>query len=431
MTVLIKQASIICDKSPFNGSTKDILITDGIISSIADSINRAADLTIEEPGLEVSVGWIDIFSHFCDPGYEYKETLESGAMAAAAGGFTDVLLVPNSLPVVHNKSQVEYITQRSRDLPVNLLPIGAITKNTEGKELAEMYDMRQSGAAAFSDGIHAIQSPGILLKALQYVQAFHGTVIHMPDDKTIGTHGLVNEGIISTQLGLPGKPAVAEELMIARDIEILRYCTQTSAGQIDTVNRGSQLHITGVSTEKGLALIAAAKKEGLSITCSVAPYHALFCDEDLVTYDTNLKVNPPLRNRRDMLAIQQALLAGDIDCIASHHLPQNWDNKVCEFEYAKYGMLGLQTMFAAMREIGMTTSAFVEMQTTAARNIFRLSLPALVEGCRASLTLFNSTAEYIFEASAIQSKSKNSPFIGKKLKGKIKGIINGDKQVIF
>ena len=419
MTVLIKQASIICNNSPYNGSNKDIFIKDGIISSIADNINEQADLIIDEPGLQASAGWMDIFSNFCDPGYEYKETLESGAMAAAAGGFTDVMLIPNSVPTVHNKSQVEYIVQRANMLPVNLLPIGAVTKNTEGKELAEMYDMRQSGAAAFSDGTNAIQSPGILLKALQYVQAFDGTIIQMADDKTIGTYGLINEGIISTQLGLPGKPVIAEELMIARDIEILKYAS------------GSRLHITAVSTQKGIQLISAAKKEGLNISFSVTPYHVLFCDEDLVTYDTNLKVNPPLRTRKDMLAVQQALLNGEVDCIASHHLPQNWDNKVCEFEYAKYGMLGLQTMFSVMMNIGVTVTDFVKMQTVNARNIFGIDSTTIAEGNKACITLFNPSTEFLFEEKNIQSRSKNSPFIGKTLRGKVKGIINGTKQQFF
>ncbi|MEP6675723.1 MAG: dihydroorotase, partial [Ferruginibacter sp.] len=391
---------------------------DGMISSIADSINEKADLVINEPGLHASIGWMDIFSNFCDPGYEYKETLESGAMAAAAGGFTDVLVLPNSNPAVHNKSQVEYILQRSAVLPVNLLPIGSVTKNTEGKELAEMYDMKQSGAVAFSDGINALQSPGILLKALQYVQAFDGTIIQMPDDKSIGTHGLINEGIISTQLGLPGKPAIAEELMIARDIELLRYS-------------GSKLHITAVSTAKGIELINNAKKEGLHISCSVTPYHVLFCDEDLVTYDTNLKVNPPLRSRADMMAIQQALLNGSIDCIASHHLPQNWDNKICEFEYAKYGMIGLQTMFSAMMSIGLPVGDFVQMQTTAARNIFGIVSPPLEEHQKACITLFDPAKDFLFEEKDIQSRSKNSPFISKMLRGKVKGIINGTKQQFF
>ena len=218
MTVLIKQAHIISPSSPYHGQTKDILIKDGLITEIADQVRLEADQTIAYTGMCASIGWMDIFADFADPGFEYRETLETGAAAAAAGGFTDVMLLPNSKPVVDNKSQVEYIIQKSHNLAVNLHPIGAITKNAEGSALSEMYDMRQTGAIAFSDGTHAVQSPGILLKALQYVMAFDGTLIQLPGDKSIGNTGLINEGIVSTRLGLPGKPAIAEELMVSRDI---------------------------------------------------------------------------------------------------------------------------------------------------------------------------------------------------------------------
>ena len=223
MKVLIKQATIVHTASPFNGQLKDIFIQDGMIQSIADKISEKADQVIEQEGLHVSIGWLDVFSQFCDPGYEYRETLETGAKAAAAGGFTDVLVLPNTNPVVHTKSQVEYIIQKSKGLVANIHPLGAVTKNAAGTELAEMYDMKQSGAVAFTDGINSIQSPGLLLKALQYVLAFDGIIVQVADDKTISPQGLINEGIISTQLGLPGKPAIAEEIMIARDIELLKY----------------------------------------------------------------------------------------------------------------------------------------------------------------------------------------------------------------
>ena len=414
MKVLIKQARIISLSSPFNGQSKDILITDGIISSIANDINEEADHIIEQQGLHVSIGWIDVFADFGDPGFEFKETIISGAAAAAAGGFTDVMLIPNSSPVVDNKSQVEYIIQKAKDLTVTIHPIGAVTKNAEGKELSEMYDMYHSGATAFGDGITTIQNAGLLVKALQFVKTIDGTIIQIPDDNSIGNHGLINEGIISTQLGIPGKPALAEELMVARDIKLARYTD-------------SKIHFTGVSTEKSLEYIKRAKEAGLKITCSVTPYHCCFCDEDLITYDTNLKVNPPLRNRSDMMAIRKALLQGSVDCIASHHLPQNWDNKACEFEYAKNGMTGLETMFAVMISIGCTVDNFVEMQTIAARNIFSVPVPEIKEGSAASLSLFCPDAEFVYEEKDIRSKSKNSPFIGKKFKGKVFGIINKNR----
>ena len=414
MTVLIKQVRLISPSSPFNGQTKDILITDGIISSISDTISEKADQVIKEKGLCTSAGWMDIFADFADPGHEYKENIGSGARAAATGGFTDIMLIPNSDPVVHNKSQVEYIIQKAKDVAVNIYPIGAVTKNAEGKELSEMYDMRQSGALAFGDGINPIQNSGLLVKALQYVKSFDGTIIQVPDDRSIGASGLMNEGIISTQLGLPGKPAMAEELMVARDIKLARYAD-------------SKLHFTGISSAKSLEYINRAKAGGIKVTCSVAPYQLYFCDEDLQDYDTNLKLMPPLRRREDMMALRKAVNEGNIDCIASHHLPQDWDSKTCEFEYAKPGMIGMETMFAVLNTLGCPVDTFVEMQSVNARKIFGLPVPEIKEGETAVLSLFNPDVEFIYEEKNIQSGSKNSPFIGKTLKGKVKGIINKHK----
>ena len=420
MKVLIRQTTIVHASSPFNGLQKDIFIEEGIIQLISDSISQPADIVIDQPNLHCSIGWMDVYSHFCDPGYEYRETLETGAAAAAAGGFTDVFVIPNTNPVVHTKSQVEYIIQKSNNLIVNIHPLGAVTKNAAGTELAEMYDMRQSGAVAFTDGTSSIQSPGLLLKALQYVLAFDGTIIQVADDKSIQPQGLMNEGIISTQLGLPGKPAIAEELMIARDIDLVKYT-------------GSKIHFTGVSTKKGLELIKAAKAEGLQVSFSVSPYHAIFCDEDLSDYDTNLKVNPPLRIREDMLAVRNAIILGEADAIASHHIPQNYDSKVCEFEYAKNGMIGLETLFGAIgnclaiNENGWTLEKLITLLTVKPRKIFNLPLPEIKEGAAASLTLFTPATEYIFDATMIASKSKNTPFIGRPLKGKVIGIVNGNK----
>jgi dihydroorotase len=417
MKVLIKQAKIVSSSSPYHGQVKDILITEGTIEKIADNIAENADSVIANDNLHVSIGWMDIFANFCDPGFEHKETIETGIAAAAAGGFTDVMLLPDTSPTTSSKSQVEYIVQKAALLPVNVYPIGAITKNIEGKELAEMYDMHSRGAIAFGDGTKPVQSPGLLLKALQYVLAIDATIVQIPDDKSISAHGLMNEGIESTRLGLPGKPAIAEELMIARDIELLRYTK-------------SKLHITGVSTKKGIELIAAAKKEGLNITCSVTPYHGWFCDEDLKDYDTNLKVNPPLRNREDMLAIRNALADGLIDCIASHHIPQHWDDKTCEFEYAKNGMIGLQTMFGAVNYFAKDLNKLIEQLTISPRKIFEIKLPELKEGSAACITIFNPDLEIVFEEKDILSKSHNTAFIRKKLKGKVIGIINKNKTVI-
>ena len=414
MTILIRKAIITQPGSPFNGQQKDILVANGVIVSIENNITEKADTVIEHEGLQVSPGWVDIFAHFCDPGYEFKETLQTGAKAAAAGGYTHVFVLPNTNPVVHSKSQVEYIKEKSRSLPVNIHPIGAISKNAEGKDLAEMYDMFASGAIAFSDGIHAVQSAGVLLKALQYVKAFEGVVIQIPQDKSIGTHGLMNEGIISTRLGLPGKPVIAEEMMVARDIELAEYAA-------------SKLHFTGISSKRSVDHIKKAKEKGLQVSCSVTPYHLFFSDEDLVNYDTNLKVNPPLRTPENRQALREAVNNGWVDCIASHHFPQEWDSKTCEFEYAGYGMIGLETAFGVAGAAGVNAERWVELCSTNPRKIFGLPSATLQEGHPADLTLFNPGVSYRFEETQILSKSKNSPFTGKQLKGRVIGIINGEK----
>ncbi|MCO5235689.1 MAG: dihydroorotase [Chitinophagaceae bacterium] len=414
MIILIRKAVITQPGSAFNGQKKDILIADGVITRIAGNIDEKADTVIERPGLHVSPGWVDIFTHCCDPGFEHKETLQTGARAAASGGYTHILVLPNTNPVIHSKSQVEYIKEKSRPLPVNIHPIGAVSRNAEGKDLAEMYDMFDSGAVAFSDGLNPVQSAGILLKALQYVKAFEGVIIQIPQDKSIGAFGLMNEGIVSTRLGLPGKPVIAEEMMVARDIELAAYA-------------GSKLHFTGVSSKRSVEQVVNAREKGIAISCSVTPYHLFFSDEDLVNYDTNLKVNPPLRNPENREALLEALHKGWIDCIASHHLPQDWDSKTCEFEYAGYGMIGLETAFGIARKVGVDTERWIMLSSENPRKIFGLPPASILEGQPADITLFDPDKEYFFDEKQIYSRSGNSPVIGKELKGQVFGIINGEK----
>ena len=416
MKVLIKNATILSLTGPFHGKIKNIFIENGIITKVGDDEDKA-DETVDIAGLHVSAGWMDCFANFCDPGLEYKETLESGANAAAAGGFTEVMLIPNTQPAVSSKSQVEYLVQKGRSLPVSIHPIAAITKNAEGKELSEMFDMFNYGAIAFSDGTAPVQSSGILQKALEYILAIDGTIIQLPDDKSIGTYGLMNEGEISTKLGLQGKPALSEELMVARDIELVRYTN-------------SKIHFTGISTEKSLHLIAEAKKENLKITCSVTPYHLFFCDEDLSNYETNLKVNPPLRTKKDREALRNGLKNGTIDFIASHHQPQDWDHKVCEFQYAKNGMETLESVFGAASVCGLTPEAFVRMQTENIRKIFNQPASIIQAGQKANLTLFVPHEEYIFEQEDIVSKCKNNAFVDHQLKGKVIGIFHKDRLLL-
>jgi dihydroorotase len=420
MTILLRKVLVADPESSYNGLVKDILINNQQIIAISDSIKEHADIVFEEENTLVSSGWIDCFAHFCDPGFEYRETLETGASAAASGGFTSVFILPNTNPTIHSKSQVEYIVQKSKSLPIFVHPLGAVTKNIEGKDLAEMYDMNASGAIAFSDGLYPVQTSGLLLKALQYVKAFKGTIIQMPIDQSIGANGLMNEGVVSTRLGLQGIPSIGEEIMVKRDIDLLRYTE-------------SKLHITGISTAKSLALIADAKAEGLNISCSVTPYHLFFCDEDLHDYDTNLKVNPPLRKRADMLALRQGLIDGIIDCISTHHLPQNWDSKVCEFEYAKNGMIGLQSAFAIVNQSipELSNDAIANVFSKNACKIFGLQGATISENAIANLTLFSKNSTTIISKENNNSKSFNTPFANQTLQGKVIGVVSKGKLLLY
>ena len=416
MTVLIKQARIVDPSSPYNETTQDILVESGIIKNIGNQLNISEGETISADGLHASPGWVDIFSNFSDPGYEFRETLESGSRAAAAGGFTDVFVIPNTKPVTDNKSQVEYLNRKSAALAANIHPIGAISKNAEGKDLAEMYDMRNSGAIAFSDGTNPVQSAGLLLKALQYVKAFDGVIIQIPDDKSIGTNGLVHEGIVSTRLGLAGKPMMAEELLVARDIKLARYTE-------------SKLHFTAITSPRSLDYIKRAKDAGLPVTCSVTPYHLFFTDDALKDYDTNLKVYPPLRSSAEQTVLLKAVADGTIDCIATHHMPLDYDSKVLEFEYAKNGMTGLETCYPVLKTIlpSVSEKRWVELLSLNARKIFGLENPSIDENREACITLFSPQGKTKIEANEFYSRSANSPFAGTDLNGQVLGTVQNDK----
>ena len=410
MTILLRQVKIADPRSPHNGLVRDILIQDDKIVSISEKYIGIADQIIELSNAFVSPGFVDPFVQFCDPGMEHRENLTTGTAAAQNGGFTTVFVVPNTQPVIDNKSQVTYIKQHSLDLPIQVLPIGALSKKVEGKDLAEMIDMHTNGAVAFSDGLYPVQSTLLFLKALQYVKAFEGVVIQMPIDKSLGGLGLMNEGILSTQLGLPGIPAIAEELIISRDIELLKYTN-------------SKLHLTGVSTAKGMDLIAKAKKEGLQITCSVTPYHLFFTEADLKDYDTLLKVFPPLRTKEDQKALLKAIENGVVDCITSHHMPQDWDGKTIEFENAKAGIASIETSFASLHHQlpKLTEQRLVELFSTNARKIFGLTPAIIEEGMVTELTFFSKKEITQISKSNSKSKSANSPFWDLKLNGKILG----------
>jgi dihydroorotase len=415
MNLLIKSATILCKNSAHHGKKRDILVENGIIKKIASSISISKKIqTIEHKDLCVSAGFFELFANFCDPGAEHKETIQSGAGAAQAGGYTQVCIVPNTKPGICSKAQVEYAIRQGAATAVDILPLGAVSAQLQGAALAEMLDMHASGAVAFTDGISAVQEPGLLLKALQYVKSFNGTIVQLPLDSSIAKHGQMHEGITSTRLGMPGIPAVAEEIMIARDLSLLEYT-------------GSRLHITGVSTAKGVAAIAQAKKKGLHITCSVTPYHLLFTDDTLYSYDSVYKVMPPLRSEADRKALVKGLASGIIDAIATHHAPQDWDAKTIEFEYAQAGMMGLETALLSLLPLqtqGVALEKIVEALGNGARACLALPEVHIAENQAAQLCLFTTASQQSFEAKDIKSKAHNTPFLNATLSGRILGTVH-------
>ncbi len=417
MQLLLKKVTVVSPGSKYHLKKKDILINDGMIEKIADSITKKVDNVIDIKNTFISTGWVDLFADFCDPGFEHKETIESGSKAAAAGGYTDVCLIPNSNPVTTSKSQVEYIQNKSS--LVNLHPIGAVSKHIEGKDLSEMYDMKLSGAVAFSDGKKPIQQGGLLMKALQYIKTFDGVIIEVPEDASISKIGLMNEGIVSTQLGIQGKASIAESIHLNRNIELLQYTN-------------SKLHITGISTKKSVTMIRQAKKQGLQITCSVTPYHLLYTDQNLSNYNSIYKVNPPLRSEEDRKALIKGLEDGTIDCIASHHFPQDWDAKQVEFEYAHDGMISLQTMLPMLLSVSdkISIEQWISLLTVRPRNILGLPAQTIAENKMACVTIFNPTTKWIYNEKSNQSKSANSPLWNQELTGKVLATINNKQTYI-
>lgn len=418
MAILIRGAKVIDDSSPYHLQTVDIFIDNGIVASIGQSLSLKADTVIEQPDLCISKGWIDIFADYREPGFEHKETIGSGLASAAAGGFTSVMVTPNTQPTISSKSVVQYIINKAEGNAVSLHPIGSISNNIEGKNLAEMLDMQANGAIAFSDAWKPIQNPSLMLKALEYVKSFDGTLIQIPMDANLSAGGLMHEGEASTQLGMPGIPTIAETLLLHRDIELLRY-TQ------------SRLHVTGISSAESVEMIRKAKADGLNITCSVTPYHLSLNDELLRTYDSVYKVMPPIRNEKDRQALVDGLNDGTIDCIASHHRPQEWDAKAKEFEYASDGMNVQELSFAVVNNATKEVLKIEQIINALANKpsaIFGIKKEGIKEGACADFTLFSSSATT--QKDHLKSRTRNNPFLGKSLMGKVIGIIKCDTIVL-
>ncbi len=419
MNILIKQATVANSESTFNGKTVDILIEKGIITQIKKTIaNDKNYKTIEADGLIVSGGWLDMQVDFCDAGYEFKETIETGLKCAAKGGFTAVCVMSGTNPPMHNKAQIEYVKNRATNNLVDVYPIGTISHNQEGKDLSEMYDMQLAGAVAFSDYKKSIKDAGLILRALQYSSNINSFIITHADDKTISSGGQMNEGETSTKLGLKGVPALAEELMIQRNLQILEYT-------------GGKMHFPTISTKGSVELIKKAKASGLNVSCGVAAHNLLLDDTILENFDTNYKVNPPLRTKEDVTSLRKAIEAGIIDVVVSDHAPQDVESKDLEFDLADNGIIALQTAFntlvTAMPKISAEKISMVLSEKS--RKIMGLEPLIIKENSPANLTLFTLQNSTVFLKKDNLSKSKNSPFFDKELKGKVILVINNNQFV--
>lgn len=418
MNALIKSAKIVNSSSAFNGKTVDVLIEKGIIKKIAATIKNTEDYPeIKQKDLHVSIGWFDFRTNFCDPGFEYKEDLNSGLKAAAKGGFTGVMTMPTTNPVTDSKSSIEYIINKTINNIVNVYPAGALSHHCDGNDIAEMYDMHLAGAVAFTDNKKAISNPSLLSRALLYSQSFGGLIIDFPNDKHLFNNGQINEGIVSTKLGLKGIPSIAEELMVTRDIFLAEYCN-------------SAIHLSNISTKKSVQLIKEAKAKGLKITADVNSYHLLLDETEMETFDSNLKVLPPLRTKEDIKALIKGLKEGVLDFICSDHTPEDIEHKQCEFDHAAFGIINLQTSFGAMNTAlngKLELNQIIDLITTNPRKVLNLNVPKLEIGELANLTLFSPTTQETITKEQLVSKSKNSPFIGRTLIGKVYGVVNQNK----
>ena len=417
MNTLLKSATIIDSSSAYHQQKKDILIIGGRIKKISDNISIRKDYkVIIKDNLYVSQGWFDTSVSFGEPGYEERETINNGLNVAAKSGFTAVAVNANTNPIIDNKSAIEFLINKSSNSATRLYPIGALTKGSKGMNMAELYDMKKSGAIAFSDYKKPVLNDNLLKIALQYTQDFNGLIFSFPRNNSISGEGIVNEGVNSTILGLKGAPALAEHLQISRDLYLLNYT-------------GGKLHIPTISSKKSIELIKEAKKKGLNITCSVAAHNLVITDDELHGFDSKYKVNPPLRTKEDAKALKIAIASGVIDIITSDHNPINIENKKVEFSEAKDGTIGLESFFGAVNSV-LKIEDFIESITNKPRKIFGLKVTEIKEGNQADLTLFDPEGDSIFSTTDILSTSKNSIFIDKKMKGKVFGVF-ANKQLIL
>ncbi|CAM1335072.1 dihydroorotase [Tenacibaculum aestuariivivum] len=417
MTTLLKSATIIDASSAYHHQQKDILITDGIITKIENSITSEKEYqVITLDNLHVSAGWFDTSVSLGEPGYEERETIKHGLHVAAKSGFTAIAVNPNTNPVIDNKASVEFLINKANGFATNLYPIGTLTQQSKGIEMAELYDMQQSGAIAFGDYKKPITNDNLLKIALLYTQNFNGLTLSFPKNKAIAGEGVANEGKNSTLLGLKGIPALAEELQVSRDLFLLEYT-------------GGKLHIPTISTKKTVQLIKEAKKKGLDVTCSVAVHNLFLTDEELHQFDGNKKVNPPLRTPQDIKALLKGLKDGTIDIITSDHNPIDIEHKKVEFSTAKDGTIGLESAFGVLNSV-LDIETIVNCLSNNPKERFGIQKTVIKENEIANLSIFNPAENYTFTEKNILSTSKNSIFLEKKLKGKVYGIFNNNQLIL-
>ena len=417
MKILLKSATIIDKQSEYHQKTKDILIENNQFVEIADTIDCPANCKeVNIDNLHVSNGWFDTSVSFGEPGYEERETISHGLKVAAKSGFTDVALNSNTQPYIDTKAAVSFVKSQGAFEATNLHPIASLTQGSNGAEMAELFDMKSAGSIAFGDYNKPICNDNLMKVSLQYAQNFNGLVLSYPHNKAIAGEGIANEGLNSTRLGLKGMPSLAEELQISRDLFILEYT-------------GGKLHIPTISTKKSVALIREAKKKGLQVTCSASVHHLVLTDDELNGFDGNVKVRPPLRTQNDVDALVDGVNDGTIDCITSDHNPIDIENKKVEFSNAKYGTVGLESLFGQLNKV-LDLEVLIAAITENPRKVFGLKPLSIKKGTKAAISLFVNNGESEFTENSILSTSKNSVFVGKSTVGKPLGIYSNNQLIL-